>query len=1304
MSKHRLTTPARMAALFGAFAAAASQAAPTDLANSPLANGVSSATLIRPNLAFVVDDSGSMDDQNMPDSDGTNKLNSCWGYFAYNTLAYNPAVTYKPPYDPNGTLYSDGLKRYPDAVFSAALRDGYFPKGGYTYSGGSTSNSKADLSDANNLPNRTFYYSYPSNSVNIGKTACLANSSYTTVTDSKNIAAPNTTAGSAQALTNYANWYSYYRRRAFTMKAATAEAFSEISDKYRVGLFFLTSQESGANTLGPNNDLAIDDFTGTQRTTFFSRLLGNRSSGWTPLRGALARMGRMYAGKLAGWDPVQYSCQQNFTILSTDGYWNTPDETSTYGPYGIDGTTKVGNTDAPPVAAVPASAKIKISAGFKPCYYASSITVNTGTTTVELLSQPAPAANKCANTEDGLGNAVATGINNNGASTGFAASYNSGTDELTITAPASAGNLSVSPVATFVNVSGGTRTFTTTPFGGYKAAVPGANVPYQDALNKANTLADIAYYYYVNDLRTPALGNCSNTIGTTTYTGLCENNVFGSGKDTNSQQHMTTFTIGLGANGTIKYESNYETAKEDSDKTTIQYYDILNNNVPWPDPTIKEGPERIDDLWHAAVNGRGTYYSASNAEMLAAGIKSALAGLAARTGSSSAAATSNLEPVAGDNFVFAAKYWTMAWYGDIEATTIDPQTGAINSSLTWNGQKTLDAQVAGAGANADGRTIKYFSTTGTGNLQDFSFTNLTKDGKGGYFSGFCTKTPTPDQCGTDPGDLTAAQVKLADDGENLVRFLRGQGTYENELIGTAPNQVQNPNPLYRGRDHVLGDIVNAVPVYLKKPPFTYDRYDTTYEAYIKANETRAATVFVAANDGMLHAFNADTGSERWAFVPSFVMSNMWKLADAAYGNNHQYFVDGSPTIADVCSSSTASGCGATKDWKSILVGGLNKGGCGYYALDVTDPANPKGLWEFTHENLGYSYGNPIVTRRKDGKWVVIFASGYNNIPGNGCNSSTANSDGNGHVFVLDALTGQLLEDIQTYTSGSTPAGTATTPSGLAKLNAWLENGDLNIATRLYGGDLLGNLWRIDFDDNLNPNGKEAMRLAQLTTAAGVPQPITTKVELNTVKSLGSVYNVVLVGTGKYLGSGDPGDTSQNTLYALKDKLQTNGISNTRGADMVQRTLATNTTVSGEIIRTISGAKMDWATKDGWYFDFNPGDESPGERVNNDMQLFFNKLTVPTNVPDSNVCNVGGYAYVYYIDINTGLNLAAATNSMAGLRLTGNALIAGIKTVRLANGKTVTIVTDTGGNIRTLSDPGSSGNTKLWRTTWREIAD
>lgn len=1126
------------------------------LADEPLATAGITSVNVKPNIAMVLDDSGSMEWDYMPNGGNSNTL--CYGNKLYNTIAYDPTYTYKPPYSPNGAVpagdpYKDNKPRYPIATFTTAKDSGFG-----TSSSTNLSNNPP-FSYSYKSGNKTYYQSYYY-SVYTGTgsgATCPSNnpnSSYNAITSSANIEAPGVTKGSAAALRNYANWYSYYRTRINMMKTATGEAFSSLGDNFRVGLFYLHTA---------NNPVKIADFDPAQRALWFTGLYGSTVNGGTPLREALSKVGQMYAGKgpTNYGDPVQYSCQRNYTILSTDGYWN-----------GNGSQDLTGNT-----------------------------------------------------IKDQDGNAPR---------------------------------------------------------------------PFLDTHKQANTLADTAYYYYNTDLRTPALNNCQNTINGVTYADLCTNDVkAGSAKDINSQQHMTTFTLGLGVNGTIVYNADYE--KETDDKSLKQYIDIINGTANWAaisDWNCNNNcPEQVDDLWHAAVNGRGTYFSASNPADVEAGLTKAFSDAGGVPGAAAAVATSNLELVSGgNNMVYLARYRTKYWDGDLLALPIDSMSGAVSSSSTWSAQSALDKQVANP-TNGDGRNI-YFYNAKTKQLESFTYTNLNADGKGALFTNACPSSGTPlTQCAT----LNATQKTAANNGDNLVNYLRGQSTYEADTNTT--------DPLYRGRDHILGDIANAMPVYVQKAPFSYEKFDLSYAGFKADQKAREGTVYAAANDGMLHAFYApddpqkipDGGKELWAYVPTAVMPNMRHLADTDY--QHRYFVDGSPTVADVCSAPSSSGgspsvCVNKSAWHTILIGGLDKGGCGYYALDITSPTAPKALWEFKHEKLGYSFSDPVVTRRKDGKWVAIFSSGYNNVPSNP-SCGNANADGRGYVFVVDAMTGALLDTI------ATTEGTTTQPSNLGRLNAWVDDAALNTADAVYGADMLGNVWRFDFDDNFGAAGKEAFKLATLSNASGTRQPVTNKVELATVGK----HRVVFVGTGSLLNANDMTNTEIQSIYALKDDVNASaGLGNPRSnATIKSRTLA-NATSGTVTIRTVSGANMDWANDNGWYIDL-----SPGERVNVDMQLQYNMLNVASNVPEPKACNSGGYSWLYFIDFETGKNFVSATDDMLGMRLTNNAMTAGIKLVKTVSEKTVTIVSDTRGEVEgTPPPPGGSGGgvTSTRRTMWREIQD
>lgn len=1100
-------------------------AAVTDIANAPMASSASSS--VKPNVMFILDDSGSMAWDYLPDAAGNfdrDDNNDPYRYGAMskhcNGLYYNPATTYTPPVDSSGNSY-------PNASFTAAKTNGFSSTSSttnltgsyyYTYSG-----TQADLtftydSSSNVRTNTTFYRECNSE---VGDNP--GRSVFTKVT-------VNSTSGpgGTDERTNFANWYAYYRTRIQTMKSAAGRAFKSIGSNYRVGL--TTINYTGTND-SATEFLEIRDFDATQKSNWYSKFYDVVPNSGTPLRAALSKAGRIYAGK-AGTDPVQYSCQQNFAILSTDGYWNGN------AGYQVNGSTSIGNQDG---GSTP-----------KPLY---------------------------------------------------------------------------------------------------------------DGLSRSDTLSDVAMYYYKTDLRTSALGNCTGALGS----DVCQNNVPGSGVDINVQQHMTTFTLGLGVNGTLAYAEDYLQGG------SADYNAIVQGTKNWPAP-VADTQTAIDDLWHAAVNGRGTYFSAQNPDSLVSGISKALSGVSARTGAAAAAATSTLQPVAGDNFAYIALYRTVKWDGDLQARTIDPETGQVSSSILWSAQPLLDAKVS---ATSDTRTI-YTYNSDTGALKPFAWNSLTATEQG-YFNNMCSGTDKLSQCSL----LTTAQ-KAAASGQNLLNFIRGQNGFEDES--------NNTDKLYRDREHVLGDMVNSQPVYVKKPPFAY--VDENYRTFSDTTQkNRQAMVYIAANDGMLHALNAQTGQEMWAYVPPMVMPNLYKLADKNYAANHQYFVDGSPSVGDICPNAPSSTCSGGQ-WKSILVGGLNAGGRGYYALDITDPAAPKALWNFTVANdsdLGYSYGNPLIVKRKDGTWVVVFASGYNNVsPG----------DGKGYVYVVNANTGVLLEKI------GTGAGSTTTPSGLAKLAGWIESDSNNTTERFYGGDLLGNVWRIDIDNTTPPSGKEAFLLAELGQVNGATvQPVTTIPKLTHVTVGNGSYAVVHIATGRYLGITDLNDTSQQSVYSIKDKLIATGLGKVRTSGvLVKQTLIDADGESGEAIRTTSTNSVDWSTQSGWYVDFNPDNGSPGERVNVDMQQQLGILTVATNVPDTNACNVGGYAWLYYFDYKTGQYVKSSAQRMAGTRVGTNALVAGVNLVRLVNGKSIALVTDTTGTLTANERPYAGKDGKARRVSWRELTD
>ena len=807
----------------------------------------------------------------------------------------------------------------------------------------------------------------------------------------------------------------------------------------------------------------------------------------------------------------------------------------------------------------------------------------------------------------------------------------------------------------------------------------------------SNSLADVAQYYYKNDLRTTTLSNCAGALGGDV--DVCANNVPTTGTgpedDKASWQHMTTFTMGLGLSGTLPYRQDYKTA------TTGSFQDLRTGVINWPTPAA-DSATALDDLWHAAVDGRGQYFSAGNPTSVIDGLNTALAGVSARLGAAAAAATSNLEPVAGDNFAYTAKYVTQKWTGELEAHQIDLETGAVNADVVWSAQAKLDA----LGKNAcDSRVIKLFRVGATDNLVNFTWNTYACDASGNPTGSAQTALNTTEQGYFNAGkvallsqypDMTDGSMATVDQrtpaaGANLVNFVRGQRGFEGFVTNDATK-------LYRTRDSILGDIINAQPVYVKAPFAEYD--DGGYVAFKTAQASRTPMVYAAANDGMLHAFYAGTsitdpigGTEAWAFIPDLVLPNLYIRASMNYANQHTYTVDGTPTVGDVYDIAHTA-------WKTILVAGLNKGGKGYYALDVTDPAAPKALWEFANSatcydpanaspqytdcHIGYTFNNPIISKLRDGRWVVFVTSGYNN------------DDGNGYLYVLEAMTGKIIYRI------ATGAGSAATPSGLNHISAWVEDPLHNNQTeRVYGVDLLGNVWRFDVNDLLAPAGIEATRLATLVDSSGDPQPITTRPELSKVNDQPYVH----VGTGRYLGTTDSADTQTQTVWTLHDNLTTTPLTDLR-ATLRQMTI-TDQGSGTSAFRTI-GCTAQCGSTEGWFADL----PDSGERVNIDMKLQLGTLVVASNVPQNNACNIGGYSWLNYFDNATGNAIATSPNEAVGTKLVGaggsESLAVGVNIVRLPGGKTVVIATTSAAQQVTVNAPFVTPPPTGKRVSWREI--
>jgi type IV pilus assembly protein PilY1 len=702
--------------------------------------------------------------------------------------------------------------------------------------------------------------------------------------------------------------------------------------------------------------------------------------------------------------------------------------------------------------------------------------------------------------------------------------------------------------------------------------------------------------------------------------------------DKNPDLHMNTFGVTLGLTGTI-----YGTS---APAATNPYLNYPN----WPAPTTNRHPSSVDDLWHATINARGKMFLANNAADLTKHLREVVNSLLTKAGSDAGIAVSNVNLKNGDNTAYVSSYNAQSWTGQLAAFPVNVDTGQVDMSPAgqlWEARDQLTARAP---------TERIIATY---------------DGAQGV----------PFQPGAMPSAMEALLATPAAspvDSADVIRYLRG----DRSLEGTR----------YRIRAALLGDIVSAEPVFVGGPAATY--VDADYDSFSSSIASRQKMIYQAANDGMLHAFDATNGAELWAYVPAAVYARLNALTSPLY--SHQFTVDGTPAAGDADLANTVSGGRGTGTWRTLVIGGLGAGGPGFYALDVTQPgagneiqAAGKMLWEFPNAstaagvaaNVGLSYGKPVLAKTRAAGWVVLVTSGYNNTAG----------DGRGYLFVLDARSGQLIRAI------STGVGSTTDPSGLAQISAWANNAMLDATVDyVYGGDLKGNLWRFDLSGFATADWN-VVKLATLTDPTGVPQPITASPELAQVDG----RRMVFVGTGALLGNSDIASTQRQSMYGIVDNMTSNPLIASPRTELVNKAV----TVSAGGIRNIDPALVDYSTARGWYFDLPSG----GERVNTAPAAAFGVLVFSTNQPSVQACS--SQSYLYAVDVASGGQLPTQAFALGETPWSGKSLGSSLASrpviIVLPNGSVQSITHKSDTTLTTSRLPVSMGG-KVKKVGWKEI--
>jgi type IV pilus assembly protein PilY1 len=733
-----------------------------------------------------------------------------------------------------------------------------------------------------------------------------------------------------------------------------------------------------------------------------------------------------------------------------------------------------------------------------------------------------------------------------------------------------------------------------------------------DASAQPQNLADIAFHYWSQDLRTdlnssealkymPVKGD--EKVGTSTLTPY-----WNPKNDPATWQHMVTYTIGLGLTGNLSSDWQGNMYKG-------AYPNLVTGSKAWPATDFNKIPGNVYDLWHAAINGRGGFYSAESPNDVVKAFQDIVSSISERQGSA-VAASLNSSRIAAGTFVYAAGFNTGDWSGKLRAHPIADGNGGgcagvagtVCSTHSWAAETLINDQ------NWAGRTI----ITNSDGAKAFRWSALS----------------AVHQTALNESDTL---------GERRLEFLRGSRALE----GTT----------FRERSSVLGDIINSspAPLYIGAPSFFLPN-EAGYADFKAKYSNRQRMVYVGANDGMLHGFDALTGVEKVAFVPNAVYPNLSKLTKVDY--KHQAYVDGGMIGYDIKVDGT---------WRTYLFGGLGLGGKAVYALDVTDPASfsegrPADFfkWEFTDAGLGVLNAKPKVARLNNGRTAVVFGSGY-------LDGTTAPS-----LYIVDVKDGSVIKRIPIPTTDGT---TTFSDNGLAGVT--LADEDFNGTTdSVYAGDLYGNLWKFDLTGSSTSTwniaytgGSGGMPMFVAKTSTGTRQPITTEPALAAHPSGNGL--IVYFGTGKYLGASDISTTQVQTMYAVWNRKSHNtGL--TRSHLLQQKIVADDTTRFGiRDVRVTTDFAIKWSdvpglppsgSHMGWYLDFST---ESGERVHQAPFLRDNRIVFVTVTPSTDPCSAGGTSWIYELNGMSGSRLTMSPFDPSGdnrIDSGDNALVGGKSTV------------------------------------------
>ncbi|KWT84374.1 Type IV fimbrial biogenesis protein PilY1 [Variovorax sp. WDL1] len=728
---------------------------------------------------------------------------------------------------------------------------------------------------------------------------------------------------------------------------------------------------------------------------------------------------------------------------------------------------------------------------------------------------------------------------------------------------------------------------------------------------------------------------------------------------------------------------------------------------PWGNPFVDKDEKPNNDVWQDPSNpGEASAYARqSDARSVLVAFDKIFARAGERIRSIAGAASQSGTLTAAGNVIYQAEFSSQDWSGDLAAyavSTNDANVVQLASTPVWRAAERLKA-LTDIGTRKI--VVGNSGATSSQTASNFTWDSISDDLKQSL-----------------DRDPYSGSPSVADGfAEDRLNFIRGDHSKEVSR--------------FRDRDgQRLGDIVNSGVVYSGAPSSTIQ--STTYAEFFKDNKDRKAAVFVGANDGMLHAFAASNGDELFGYIPSWLGPKLSALTSKKYLDNHQAYVDATPVVAEA----QVGTAGTKADWKTVLVSGTGAGGRGVFALDVTDPTQfsaSKVMWEFTSADdidLGYVVGRPQILKFRTSapnenltyKWFAVVASGVNNYVRD--DAGNFSSTGQPALFLLDLAKapGEAWSLDKNYHKISLPADvglSATKATGL--LNFKVTLGAQQEVSKVFMGDLHGNLWKLDFKDK--GSGDWNMSTLSAFVTDGVPYPLyIAKDGLGNVQPISaapflirgegqeSIY--VAFGTGKYLEGTDRSSTAVNSFYVVHDdgtkKADSTGTPTSviTGRGRLQAGVFDSKTGRIDVSAFVWGrpaTDTDNTQRSGWYFDFPAtGERQVFASLLRGDTLVFSSL-IPDQAANASSCSpTGGSGREYRLDVNTG----DGTSSVSTVGLLGASMAMDVEAATES-----TITDSTGRRTRTIKTQTlSQGSTGLatsatvttvqiaGRLSWRQI--